>query len=205
MTTKEYIKLLVIAAGYPMNIKVESDRQGIDTIYSVYAESIDCTDDNEEDIDLFDNKVLSIHDCCLLDLIGQIINASNGKYPYQINHFSNKMLLDDTLRDEYLREDYKRRKLIKTELKLMKPVDEYITSNDPCNKAPNCEGEFDDSDTCHGFWKCTHQYHNNCELKHKYREFSQKLRQIYRKYAHNEELKDNELNKLKQYNLYHEN
>ena len=177
MTTKEYIKLLVIAAGYPMNIKVESDRQGIDTIYSVYAESIDCTDDNEEDIDIFDNKVLSIHDCCLLDLIGQIINASNGKYPYQINHFSNKMLLDDTLRDE----------------------------NDPCNKAPNCEGEFDDSDTCHGFWKCTHQYHNNCELKHKYREFSQKLRQIYRKYAHNEELTDNELNKLKQYNLYHEN
>ena len=49
------------------------------------------------------------------------------------------------------------------------------------------------------------EMHTNCELKHKYREFSQKLRQIYRKYIHNEELTDNELNKLKQYNLYHEN
>lgn len=201
MTTKEYIKLLVIAAGYPMNIKVELDRHGIDTIYSVYAESIDCINDDEENIDLFDNKVLSIHDCCLIDLIEGIIDASNGKYPYQINHFSNKMLLDDTLREEYLREDIKQRKLIETELKLMKPVEELITSMNPCKNAPNCNGNFDDSDTCHGFWKCTHQYHNNCELKHKYNEFSQELRQIYCKYIHNEELTDNELDKLKQYNL----
>jgi hypothetical protein len=45
MTTKDYIKLLVVAAGYTKNIKVDIDQYGIDRMYSVYAEKFDHNDD----------------------------------------------------------------------------------------------------------------------------------------------------------------
>jgi hypothetical protein len=209
MTTKEYIKLLVIAAGYPKNINVEISKYGIDTMYSVYAETANYEETDDYDIDTnVENPdgVLVLSDMpSLLDLIIEIMNHRSKTYNIRtLNHWSIKTILDDNIREDYIKEDIEYHDNLMKELELMKPVDELITSMNPCKNAPNCNGNFDDSDTCHGFWKCTHQYHNNCELKHKYDELSQELRQIYCKYIHNEELTDNELNKLKQYNLYYE-
>lgn len=41
MTTKDYIKLSLIAAGYVKNIQIEINQHGIDTEYSVYGETWD--------------------------------------------------------------------------------------------------------------------------------------------------------------------
>ena len=206
MTTSEYIKFLVIAAGYPKNIKIEIDKYGIDTMYSVYAETANYKETDDYDIDTCDENsegVLYLADMpSLLDLIIEIMDHRSKTYNIiTLNHLSIKTILDDNIRENYIKEDIERHDNLMKELELMKPVDELITSMDPCENAPNCEGDFDDSDTCHGFWKCTHQYHNNCKLLHEFRNYTQQLRNTYRKYIHNKELTDDELNKLKQYNL----
>ena len=187
MTTSEYIKFLVIAAGYPKNINVEISKYGIDTMYSVYAETANYKETDDYDIDTHDENsegVLELSDIpSLLDLILEIT------------------ILDNNTREDYIKEDIERYDNLMKELVLMKPVDELITSMNPCKKAPNCNGNFDDSDTCHGFWKCTHQYHNNCTLLQDFRNYTLQLRNVYSKYIHNDKLTDEEVNKLKKYNL----
>ena len=73
MTTSEYIKFLVIAAGYPKNINVEISKYGIDTMYSVYAETPNYEKTDDYDIDIHDENsegILKISDMpSLLDLI----------------------------------------------------------------------------------------------------------------------------------------
>ena len=212
MTTSEYIKFLVIAAGYPKNINVEISKYGIDTMYSVYAETANYKEPDDYDIDICDDidtydenseGVLELSDIpSLLDLILEIMDHRSKTYNIRtLNYWSIKTILDDNIREEYIKEDIEHHDNLMKELELMKPVDELITSMDPCKNAPNCRGNFDDSDTCHGFWKCTHQYHNNCKLLHEFRNYTQQLSNIYRKYIHNEKLTDDEVNKLKQYNL----
>lgn len=212
MTTSEYIKFLVIAAGYPKNINVEISKYGIDTMYSVYAETANYKEPDDYDIDICDDidtydenseGVLELSDIpSLLDLILEIMEHRSKTYNIRtLNYWSIKTILDDNIREEYIKEDIERHVNLMKELELMKPVDELITSMDPCKNAPNCGGDFDDSDTCHGFWKCTHQYHNNCKLLHEFRNYSHQLSNTYRKYIHNKELTDDELNKLKHYNL----
>lgn len=206
MTTSEYIKFLVIAAGYPKNIKIEIDKYGIDTMYSVYAETANYKETDDYDIDTYDENsegVLELSDMpSLLDLIIEIMEHRSKTYHIRLlNHLSIKTILDDNIRENYIKEDIERHDNLMKELELMKPVDELITSMNPCKNAPNCNGDFDDSDTCHSFWKCTHQYHNNCKLLHESRNYTQQLRNTYRKYIHNKELTDEEVNKLKQHNL----
>ena len=212
MTTSEYIKFLVIAAGYPKNINVEISKYGIDTMYSVYAETANYKEPDDYDIDICDDidtydenseGVLYLADIpSLLDLILEIMDHRSKTYNIRsLNHWSIKTILDDNMREDYIKEDIERYDNLMKELVLMKPVDELIASMNPCKNAPNCGGDFDDSDTCHGVWKCTHQYHNNCKLLHEFRNYSQQLSNIYRKYIHNEKLTDDEVNKLKQYNL----
>lgn len=207
MTTSEYIKFLVIAAGYPKNIKIEIDKYGIDTMYSVYAETANYKEIDDYDIDTCDENseaVLKLSDIhSLLDLIIEIMNHRSKNYNNigTLNYLNIKDILDDNIRENYIKEDIERHDNLMKELELMKPIDELITSMDPCENAPNCEGDFDDSDTCHGFWKCTHQYHNNCKLLHEFRNYTLQLRNVYRKHIHNKELTDEEVNKLKYHNL----
>lgn len=206
MTTSEYIKFLVIAAGYPKNINVEISKYGIDTMYSVYAETANYKETDDYDIDTHDENsegVLELSDIpSLLDLILEIMDHRSKSYNIRtLNHLSIKTILDDNTREDYIKEDIERYDNLMKELVLMKPVDELITSMNPCKKAPNCNGNFDDSDTCHGFWKCTHQYHNNCTLLQDFHNYTLQLRNVYRKYIHNEKLTDEEVNKLKKYNL----
>lgn len=206
MTTSEYIKFLVIAAGYPKNINVEISKYGIDTMYSVYAETANYKETDDYYIDTHDENsegVLELSDIpSLLDLILEIMDHRSKSYNIRtLNHLSIKTILDDNTREDYIKEDIERYDNLMKELVLMKPVDELITSMNPCKKAPNCNGNFDDSDTCHGFWKCTHQYHNNCTLLQDFRNYTLQLRNVYRKYIHNEKLTDEEVNKLKKYNL----
>ena len=206
MTTSEYIKFLVIAAGYPKNINVEISKYGIDTMYSVYAETANYKETDDYDIDTHDENsegVLELSDIpSLLDLILEIMDHRSKSYNIRtLNHLSIKTILDDNTREDYIKEDIERYNNLMKELVLMKPVDELITSMNPCKKAPNCNGNFDDSDTCHGFWKCTHQYHNNCTLLQDFRNYTLQLRNVYRKYIHNEKLTDEEVNKLKKHNL----
>ena len=207
MTTSEYIKFLVIAAGYPKNINVDISKYGLDTMYSVYAETANYKEtDDYDDIDTYDENsegVLELFDIpSLLDLILEIMDHRSKTYNISsLNHLNIKTILDDNIRENYIKEDIERHDNLMKELELMKPVDELITSMNPCKNAPNCRGNFDDSDTCHGFWKCTHQYHNNCKLLHEFRNYAQQIRDVYRRYIHDEELTDKEVNKLKQYNL----
>lgn len=206
MTTSEYIKFLAIAAGYPKNINVEISKYGLDVMYSVYAETANYKETDDYDIDIHDENsegVLKLSDMpSLLDLIIEIMDHRSKTYNIRsLNHLNIKTILDDNIREDYIKEDIERHDNLIKELELMKPVDELITSMNPCKNAPICEGDFDDSDTCHGFWKCTHQYHNNCELLHDFRNYSQQLSDAYRKYIHDEKLTGNELNKLKQHNL----
>lgn len=208
MTTSEYIKFLVIAAGYPKNIKIEIDKYGIDTMYSVYAETANYkeTDDYDIPCDTYDENsegILYLSDMpSLFDLIIEIMDHRSKTYNIRtLNHWNIKTILDDNIREDYIKEDIERYDNLMKELVLMRPVDELITSMNPCKNAPNCGGDFDDSDTCHGFWKCTHQYHNNCKLLHEFHNYTQQLSNMYRKYIHNEELTDEEVNKLKQHNL----
>ena len=206
MTTSEYIKFLVIAAGYPKNINVEISKYGIDTMYSVYAETANYKEIDDYDIDNHDENfegVLELSDMpSLLDLIIEIMDHRSKTYNIRtLNHLNIKTILDDNMREDYIKEDIERYDNLMKELALMKPVDELIASMNPCKNAPNCGGNFDDSDTCHGFWKCTHQYHNNCKLLHEFYNYTQQLSNIYRKYIHDKELTDEEVNKLKQYNL----
>lgn len=212
MTTSEYIKFLVIAAGYPKNINVEISKYGIDTMYSVYAETANYKETDDYNIDICDDidthdensdGVLELSDIpSLLDLILEIMDHRSKSYNIRtLNHLSIKTILDDNTREDYIKEDIERYDNLMKELVLMKPVDELITSMNPCKKAPNCNGNFDDSDTCHGFWKCTHQYHNNCKILHEFRNYTQQLSNAYRKYIHNEKLTDEEANQLKRYNL----
>lgn len=213
MTTSEYIKFLVIAAGYPKNIKIEIDKYGIDTMYSVYAETANYKETDDYDIDICDydidthdensEGVLELSDIpSLLDLILEIMDHRSKTYNIRtLNHWSIKTILDDNIREDYIKEDIEYHDKLMKELELMKPVDELITSMNPCKNAPNCEGDFDDSDTCHGFWKCTHQYHNNCKLLHEFYNYTHQLSNAYRKYIYNKELTDEEVNKLKQHNL----
>lgn len=207
MTTSEYIKFLVIAAGYPKNINVEISKYGLDTMYSVYAETANYKEtDDYEDIDTYDENsegVLYLSDMpSLLDLIIEIMDHRSKTYNIgSLNHLSIKTILDDNIREDYIKEDIERHDNLMKDLELMKPVDELIASMNPCKNAPNCDGDFDDSDTCHGFWKCTHQYHSNCTLLHEFHNYTQQLRNTYRKYIHNEELTDEEVNRLKHHNL----
>ncbi|MBO6271794.1 hypothetical protein J6O48_03325 [bacterium] len=206
MTTSEYIKFLVIAAGYPKNINVEINRYGLDTMYSVYAETANYKETDDYDIDTCDENsedILELTDIpSLLDLILEILNHRSNIYNIRtLNHWSIKTILDDNIREDYIKEDIERHDNLMKELELMKPVDELITSMNPCKNAPSCDGDFDDSDTCHNFWKCTHQYYNNCKLLHEFRNYSQQLSNAYRKYIHDKELTDEEVNKLKQHNL----
>ena len=64
MTTKDYIKLSLIAAGYVKNIQIEINQHGIDTEYSVYGETWDY---EEPDGDFIDTEAVC-------DLKGDVIS-----------------------------------------------------------------------------------------------------------------------------------
>lgn len=210
MTTKDYIKLLVVAAGYTKNIKIDIDQYGIDRMYSVYAEKFDYNDDGTDDIIIDDNEtyedkqILDIKDePCLLTLIREIIDNKTEDCVYKLNHLPLYEITDDKTRENVLYADKQLQEEIERDIAIMKPVDEYIGKTDPCKDAPNCKGDFDDSDTCHGFWKCTHQYHNNCPLVHEHHKLSYELRHAYRKYAYkdNGKLLPDEKKLLTEHNL----
>lgn len=211
MTTKDYIKLSLIAAGYVKNIQIEINQHGIDTEYSVYGETWDYEEPDGDFIDTeavcnLKGDVISMeYENSLLWVLTEIHSKQKDcklKFFYRLLDLSIKDLLNDELRENIIRAEDERQ--IKTEehCRKMKPVWEYVDSINPCNKAPDCGGDFDDSDTCHGFWKCTHQYHNNCDLRYKaFRDLAHSLESAYKKYAYNQELTEEETNLLKEHKL----
>lgn len=124
------------------------------------------------------------------------------KFFYCLLDLSIKDLLNDDVRESIIRAEDERQIKTNEHCRKMKPVWEYVDSINPCNNAPDCGGDFDDSDTCHSFWKCTHQYHNNCELRYKtFGELAHSLESAYKKYAYNQELTEEETNLLKEHKL----
>ena len=107
MTTSEYIKFLVIAAGYPKNINVEISKYGIDTMYSVYAETANYKETDDYYIDTHDENsegVLELSDIpSLLDLILEIMDHRSKSYNIRtLNHLSIKNILDENTREDYI-------------------------------------------------------------------------------------------------------
>lgn len=211
MTTKEYIKLVLIAAGYVKNINIEVNRNGIDTEYSVYGETWDY---EEPDGDIIDTEavcnlrgdVISMkYENSLLYVLREIYSKQKDRknpFFYCLFNLSIKDLLNDELRESIIRGEEERQKKNNDYCQKLKPVWEYVDSINPCNKAPNCGGDFDDSDTCSGFWKCTHQYHHNCDLCYKeFADLSYRLNTAYKKYAYGEEMTEEETNLLKEHKL----
>lgn len=211
MTTKDYIKLSLIAAGYVKNIRIDIEKYGIDTEYSVYGETWGYTDDGSDDEAYLEDSIKNTkegclyleYEPCLLSLIEEIQNHKREcAYMYRLLLLSNKDLLNDEIRESVLMIADTEEKETKDYLDKMKPVDDYITKICPCNNIPNCGGDFDDSDTCSGFWKCTHQYHHNCKLRYEdYRTLADNLQKAYKKYAYGEEMTEEETNLLKEHKL----
>lgn len=209
MTTKDYIKLSLIAAGYVKNIEIEVNRNGIDTEYSVYGETWDYEEPDGDCIDSdvvcnLKGDVISIeYENSLMGLLAEICEKSNESiYRHHLELLSIKDLLDDEIREQVLRGEETIRKETEEYIQKMKPLWEYLDTINPCNKAPNCGGDFDDSDTCHGFWKCSRQYHHNCDLRYKtHRDLSDRLGKAYKKHAYGKELTDEEINLLKEHKL----
>ena len=206
MTVKDYIKLSLIAAGYVKNIKIDIERYGNDFGYSVYAETWDYKEEDDELIEIDENDgVISIqYDFSLLSLLSDISEKRQKeiKYKYCLDALTNKALLDDNIREKALKKAEETAKINKEHTEKMKPVWDYLNKINPCNKAPNCEGDFDDSDTCSGFWKCTHQYHHNCKVRFDtYDKLASSLIAAYRKYAYGEDMTEEEVNILKEHEL----
>lgn len=207
MTTKDYIKLSLIAAGYVKNLKVEVNRYGIGVEYNVYGETWDYKDPDSDDVDVYstpeNDGVIDIqYESSLLNLLSEICEKRRQDYRFSIYHLSNSALLNDELREDVIRATVEMYKRNDEYNKKMKPVVDYLKSIDPCEKAPNCGGDFDDSDTCNCFWKCTHQYHHNCKLRYEdYCTLADKLQKAYKKYAFGEEMTEEETNLLKEHKL----
>ena len=206
MTTTEFIKLAMISAGYVKNLSVEIENTDFgEKMYSCYGETYDYIDDGT-DVSAIDElgKDISIDcECTLLDLLREIMDykQTEFKHQYELDLYPLKDILDDEKRMQIIKNAEEEEKRILYDIEKMKPVDEYIMKNNPCNEAPNCKGNFDNKDTCHSFWKCTHQYHNNCPLQHEYREKSQKLRIAYRKKLNGEEVNEEEQELLEKIDL----
>lgn len=210
MTVKDYIKLSLIAAGYVKNIKIDIERYGNDFGYSVYGETWDYKEEEDglieidEQCDENDGVISIQYDFSLLSLLSEISEKKQKeiKYKYCLDALTNKALLDDNIREETLKKAEETAKINKEHTEKMKPVWDYLNKINPCVKAPNCEGDFDDSDTCNGFWKCTHQYHRNCKVRFDtYDKLSSSLIAAYRKYAYGEDMTEEEANILKEHEL----
>ena len=206
MQTKEFLKLLVISAGYPKNVSVEAEKVGFgDYIYFCYGETIDYTDeDDEADIDAnIEENILDIEGFGLYYTICSIIEKAKplGLSWLDLSKLETKYILDDEFRVKYLLNEKKDREEREEWLKKMQPVDKYIDSINPCNLAPNCVGNFDDSDTCSGFWKCTHQYHSDCPVRKEYSKTASRLSTAYGKYVNNEHLTSEEMAILTEHKL----
>ena len=207
MTTKDYIKLSLIAAGYVKNISVEVNRYGINVEYNVYGETWDYEEPDGDYIDMCatpeSDGVIDIrYESSLLNVLSEICEKQRQDHRFFLSRLSNSVLLDDEMREDIIRGDDEMYKRNVEYIRKMQPVVDYLKSIDPCEKAPNCGGDFDDSDTCNGFWKCTHQYHHNCTLKYsKFIKLNDSLYAAYKKYAYGEEMTEEETNLLKEHKL----
>ena len=207
MTTKDYIKLSLIAAGYVKNISVEVNRYGINVEYNVYGETWDYEEPDGDYIDMCatpeSDGVIDIrYESSLLNVLSEICEKQRQDHRFFLSRLSNSVLLDDEMREDIIRGDDEMYKRNVEYTRKMQPVVDYLKSIDPCEKAPNCGGDFDDSDTCNGFWKCTHQYHHNCTLKYsKFIKLNDLLYAAYKKYAFGEEMTEEETNLLKEHKL----
>lgn len=209
MTTKDYIKLSLIAAGYVKNISVEVNRYGINVEYNVYGETWDYEAPDvfdEIDVDTVSETsdgVIDIrYESSLLNVLSEICEKQKQDHRFFLSRLSNSVLLNDEMREDIIRGDDEMYKRNAEYCRKMQPVVDYLKSIDPCEKAPNCGGDFDDSDTCNGFWKCTHQYHHNCTLKYsKFIKLNDSLYAAYKKYAYGEEMTEEETNLLKEHKL----
>lgn len=207
MTTKDYIKLSLIAAGYVKNISVEVNRYGINVEYNVYGETWDYKEPDGDYIDVCatpeSDGVIDIrYESSLLNVLSEICEKQRQDHRFFLSRLSNSVLLNDEMREDIIMGDVEMYKRNDEYNRKMKPVVDYLKNINPCEKAPNCGGDFDDSDTCNCFWKCTHQYHHNCKLRYEdYRTLADNLQKAYKKYAFGEEMTEEETNLLKEHKL----
>ena len=83
MTTKDYIKLSLIAAGYVKNIQIEINQHGIDTEYSVYGETWDYKEPDGDYIDVCATPSFKVGDWITDGNITiQIEDVRNNCYTY---------------------------------------------------------------------------------------------------------------------------
>lgn len=151
MTNKDFIKLLLISVGCDKKYEIDSHRTNDGSIYyEVTGEGYD------------KNQSISFNGFSMYDVILSFLNCIKenpdidllNKLNYNINHLSQKYLLDDNERNIVYEQQKKVAEETERYIEETKYITDWCKENNPC---PNCKinkkNHWDD-------------IHYNCELNH---------------------------------------
>lgn len=142
MSGKDVLTLLLCSFGYDRNIKIEVTNVGYsEPMYDIYAENkegdeyIEC---NSEGLMFNIYEIISY-----MTTYDRYINSPSDEtktFNLQNLNFESKWwgvapkhILNEKERDDFIKEDDERNERIKKEIKRMKPFDEWVEKNNPCN------------------------------------------------------------------------
>lgn len=173
MTNKDFIKLLLISVGCDKEYEIDSHRTDDGSIYY----EVSGKGDNEDQAIYFDG--FGIYDL-ILNFLNNIRENPDidllNKLNYNINHLSQKYLLDDNERNAVYEQQKKAAEETERYLEETKYITDWCKENNPCQ---NCKiNKKDHWDDIH--YNCELNHNNSCPILKEYHNDRNKLYNEYR-------------------------
>lgn len=173
MTNKDFIKLLLISVGCDKKYEINSHRASDGSyVYDIYGEG----EENGQYIniigyDMYD-VILSFLNCIKENPDIDLLNKLN----YNINHLSQKYLLDDNERNIVYEQQKKTVEETERYIEETKYITDWCKENNPC---PNCKiNKKDHWDDIH--YNCEENHNMRCSILKEYHNDRDELYNEYR-------------------------